>query len=337
MKKLEKVLITGATGSFGKALIKNILDSEINLKRLVIYSRDELKQWELQQKYPEDKYPQLRFFLGDIRDKERIKMALHNIDTVIHAAALKQVPAAEYNPMEFIKTNVLGAENLVSACLDSNVKDLIALSTDKACSPINLYGATKLCSDKLFIAANNIKGHRDLKFSIVRYGNVFGSRGSVIPYFLEKAKVGTIPITDKNMTRFNILLDDAIEMVKWALENSLGGEIFVPKLKSYRIMDLAEAVGPNCKKEFIGIRPGEKIHEKMISQADNQSTISLKNYYAILPPDGELEEKYKKLKIEFTKNNEGFSYSSGNNDSFLNVEEIRQLIVKYLDPQFVPI
>ncbi len=337
MKKLEKVLITGATGSFGKALIKNILDSEINLKRLVIYSRDELKQWELQQKYPEDKYPQLRFFLGDIRDKERIKMALHNIDTVIHAAALKQVPAAEYNPMEFIKTNVLGAENLVSACLDSNVKDLIALSTDKACSPINLYGATKLCSDKLFIAANNIRGHRDLKFSIVRYGNVFGSRGSVIPYFLEKAKVGTIPITDKNMTRFNILLDDAIEMVKWALENSLGGEIFVPKLKSYRIMDLAEAVGPNCKKEFIGIRPGEKIHEKMISQADNQSTISLKNYYAILPPDGELEEKYKKLKIEFTKNNERFSYSSGNNDSFLNVEEIRQLIVKYLDPQFVPI
>ena len=337
MSKLEKVLITGGTGSFGKALISNILDSEINLKRLVIYSRDELKQWELQQKYPQDKYPQLRFFLGDIRDKDRIKMALHNIDTVIHAAALKQVPAAEYNPMEFIKTNVLGAENLVSACLDSNVKDLIALSTDKACSPINLYGATKLCSDKLFIAANNIKGHRDLKFSIVRYGNVFGSRGSVIPYFLEKAKGGKIPITDKNMTRFNILLEDAIRMVKWALENSLGGEIFVPKLKSYRIMDLAEAIGPSCKKEFTGIRPGEKIHEKMISQADSQSTISLKNYYAILPSDGELEEKYKKLKIEFTKKNELFSYSSGNNDYFLNVEEIRNLIVNYLDPKFVPI
>ena len=337
MRKLEKVLITGGTGSFGKALIKNILDSETNLKRLVIYSRDELKQWELKQKYPEDKYPQLRFFLGDIRDKERIKMALHNIDTVIHAAALKQVPFAEYNPMEFVKTNVLGAENLVNACLDTNVKNLIALSTDKACSPINLYGATKLCSDKLFIAANNIKGDRDLKFSIVRYGNVFGSRGSVIPYFLEKAKEGIIPITDKNMTRFNILLEDAIEMVKWVLENSLGGEIFVPKLKSYKIIDLAEAIGPSCKKEFIGIRPGEKIHEKMISQADSQSTISLKKYFAILPSDGQLEEKYRKSKIEFSKENSGFSYSSGNNDSFLNVKEIRTLIKAYLDPKFKPI
>ena len=337
MRKLEKVLITGGTGSFGKALIKNILDSETNLKRLVIYSRDELKQWELKQKYPEDKYPQLRFFLGDIRDKERIKMALHNIDTVIHAAALKQVPFAEYNPMEFVKTNVLGAENLVNACLDTNVKNLIALSTDKACSPINLYGATKLCSDKLFIAANNIKGDRDLKFSIVRYGNVFGSRGSVIPYFLEKAKEGIIPITDKNMTRFNILLEDAIEMVKWVLENSLGGEIFVPKLKSYKIIDLAEAIGPSCKKEFIGIRPGEKIHEKMISQADSQSTISLKKYFAILPSDGQLEEKYRKSKIEFSKENSGFSYSSGNNDSFLNVKEIRTLIKAYLDPKFEPI
>ena len=337
MSKLEKILITGGTGSFGQAFIKNILQTEINLKRLVIYSRDELKQWELRQKFPQNKYPQLRFFLGDIRDKDRIKMALNNIDTVIHSAALKQVPAAEYNPMEFIKTNVLGSENLVNACLESDVKDLIALSTDKACSPINLYGATKLCADKLFIAANNIKGDKDLKFSIVRYGNVFGSRGSVIPYFLEKAKEGIIPITDKNMTRFSIILEDAVTMVKWALENAIGGEIFVPKLKSYKIMDLAEAIGPSCKKQFIGLRPGEKIHEKMISQADSQSTISLKNYYAILPPDGQLEEKYKQLKIEYNKVNDLFTYSSGINSSFLNVEEIRELIIKYLDPHFSPI
>ncbi len=337
MKKLEKVLITGGTGSFGRALIKDIVASVPNLKRLVIYSRDELKQWELKQIYPEDKFPQLRFFIGDIRDQDRLNMAFHNIDTVIHAAALKQVPAAEYNPMEYIKTNVLGAENLVKACLECNIKDLIALSTDKACSPINLYGATKLCSDKLFIAANNIKGDRDLKFSIVRYGNVLGSRGSVIPFFLKKAKEGVIPITEKNMTRFNILLEDAVKMVKWALINALGGEIFVPKLKSYRIMDIAEAIAPSCKKEFIGMRPGEKVHEKMISQADSQSTISLGDYYAILPPDGDLENLYKKLNINFTKVDQGFSYSSNNNNSFLNVEDIRKLIIENLDSNFVPI
>ena len=337
MNKLEKVLITGGTGSFGKALIENLVKTVPNLQRLVIYSRDELKQYELMQKYPPEDFPQLRFFLGDIRDKDRIKMALHNIDTVIHAAALKQVPAAEYNPMEFIKTNVVGTENLVRACLESNVKDLVALSTDKACSPINLYGATKLCSDKLFIAANNIVGKRNLKFSIVRYGNVMGSRGSVIPFFIEKAKDGIIPITNKNMTRFNIVLDEAVEMVKWALLNALGGEIFVPKLHSYKIMDLAEAIAPNCKKVITGIRPGEKIHEQMINEFDSQSSISLGNYFAILPPDGELEKLYENLNISFTKLEDGFSYSSENNDYFLSVDEIRKLIKENLDSKFVPI
>ena len=246
MENLENksILVTGGTGSFGKAFISNILQENKNVTRIVIYSRDELKQWELQQLYPEKDYPQIRFFLGDIRDKERLDRALEGIDTVVHAAALKQVPAAEYNPMEFIKTNVLGAENVIQACLDSNVKNVIALSTDKAAAPINLYGATKLCSDKLFIAANNIKGSRKIKFSVVRYGNVMGSRGSVIPYFIEKAKTGVLPITDNQMTRFNISLQEGVAMVNWGLENGMGGEPFVPKIPSYRIVDVAEAIGP---------------------------------------------------------------------------------------------
>ena len=256
----SRILITGGTGSFGKAFIAEILKRYPEIKRLVVYSRDELKQWELQQLYPEKDYPQLRFFLGDVRDRDRLKRALERIDTVVHAAALKQVPAAEYNPIEFINTNVLGAENVVQACLDAGVKRVVALSTDKAAAPINLYGATKLCSDKLFIAANNIKGTRDLRFSVVRYGNVMGSRGSVIPFFLEKAKTGVLPITDPVMTRFNISLKEGVTMVLWALENALGGELFVPKIPSYRVPDVAEAICPNCEKPITGIRPGEKIH-----------------------------------------------------------------------------
>ena len=246
-----KILITGGTGSFGKAFLKQIVDNK-NIERIVIYSRDELKQWELQQLYPPSKYPNLRFFIGDIRDLNRLKRALENVNTVVHAAALKQVPAAEYNPMEFVKTNVLGAENLIQACLDSNVENVVALSTDKAAAPINLYGATKLCADKLFIAANNIKGSRNIKFSIVRYGNVMGSRGSVIPFFLEKikSKEKVLPITSSSMTRFNISLLEGVNMVLWTLENAFGGEIFIPKIPSYKVVDLADAIGPSCKKKL---------------------------------------------------------------------------------------
>ena len=254
----SSILITGGTGSFGKAFISEVLQRFPNIRRIVIYSRDELKQWELQQVFPEAQYPQLRFFLGDVRDQDRLRRALEQVDTVVHAAALKQVPAAEYNPMEFVKTNVLGAENVIQACLDTSVTRVVALSTDKAAAPINLYGATKLCSDKLFIAANNIKGKRDIRFSVVRYGNVMGSRGSVIPFFLEKAKSGLLPITDPAMTRFNISLGEGVDMVFWSLENAMGGEIFVPKIPSYRITDVAEAIGPSCKKKITGIRPGEK-------------------------------------------------------------------------------
>ena len=282
----SRILITGGTGSFGKAFIASVLQRFPDISRIVVYSRDELKQWELQQLYPADEFPQLRFFLGDVRDRDRLRRALEGIDTVVHAAALKQVPAAEYNPMEFINTNVLGAENIVQACFDTEVKRVVALSTDKAAAPINLYGATKLCSDKLFIAANNIKGQRNLCFSVVRYGNVMGSRGSVIPFFLEKAKTGVLPITDPSMTRFNISLVEGVDMVLWSLENALGGEIFVPKIPSYGITDVAEAIGPSCEKPIIGIRPGEKIHEEMITESDSVSTIDLGNYYALLPSDG---------------------------------------------------
>jgi len=264
----SRVLITGGTGSFGKSFVSEVLKRYHDIQRLVIYSRDELKQWELQQRYPECRFPQLRFFLGDVRDRDRLRRALEGVDTVVHAAALKQVPAAEYNPIEFINTNVLGAENVVQACLDAKVKRVLALSTDKAAAPINLYGATKLCSDKLFIAANNIKGARDVRFSVVRYGNVMGSRGSVIPFFLEKAKFGVLPVTDPAMTRFNISLSEGVAMVFWVLENAMGGELFVPKIPSYRITDVAEAIGPSCEKPITGIRPGEKIHEEMITASD---------------------------------------------------------------------
>lgn len=333
----SRLLITGGTGSFGKAFIKKVLNQYPDIQRLVIYSRDELKQWELQQQFPESKYPQLRFFLGDVRDQDRLRRALERIDTVVHAAALKQVPAAEYNPMEFIKTNVLGAENVVQACLDTSVKRVVALSTDKAASPINLYGATKLCSDKLFVAANNIRGLRDLRFSIVRYGNVMGSRGSVIPFFLERAKSGVLPITDPTMTRFNISLSEGVDMVLWSLENALGGEMFVPKIPSYRISDVAEAIGPSCEKSIIGIRPGEKIHEEMISTSDSFTTIDLGNYYAILPSDSRVQQLYREAGINTTQVPIGFSYNSGSNPDFLTVGQLRELIQKHVDPAFQPV
>ena len=280
----SSILITGGTGSFGRSFIKYILEKFPNIRRLVIYSRDELKQWELSQIYPPSKYPNLRFFIGDIRDRDRLKMALEDIDIVVHAAALKQVDVAEYNPLEFINTNVIGADNIVKASLTQGVKLVLSLSTDKACAPINLYGATKLCSDKLFTAANNISGNKDIRFTTVRYGNVMGSRGSVIPLFLKNVyKHKKLCITHKDMTRFNITLREGVEMVSFAINNSIGGEILVPKIPSYRILDLAEAIGPNCSKEYIGLRPGEKIHEEMITCSDSLSTIDMGNYFAILP------------------------------------------------------
>ena len=333
----SSLLITGGTGSFGKAFISRLLERFPDIQRIVVYSRDELKQWELQQRYPEKEYPQLRFFLGDVRDQDRMRRALEQIDTVVHAAALKQVPAAEYNPMEFVKTNVLGAENIIQACLDTSVKRVIALSTDKAAAPINLYGATKLCSDKLFIAANNIKGSRNLQFSIVRYGNVMGSRGSVIPFFLKNAKKGILPITDPSMTRFNISLEEGVDMVLWSLENSLGGELFVPKIPSYRIIDVAEAIGPSCEKPIIGIRPGEKIHEEMITCSDSFSTIDLGAYYAILPSDGSTLKRYQNKKIEYLPVKAGFAYNSGTNPDFLSINQLRDLINKHVDHSFVPV
>jgi len=333
----SRILITGGTGSFGKAFIAETLNRFPGIKRLVVYSRDELKQWELQQLFPESQYPQLRFFLGDVRNRDRLRRALEGIDTVVHAAALKQVPAAEYNPIEFINTNVLGAENVVQACLDTDVKRVVALSTDKAAAPINLYGATKLCSDKLFIAANNIKGNRDLRFSVVRYGNVMGSRGSVIPFFLEKAKTGVLPITDPAMTRFNISLSEGVSMVLWVLENSLGGELFVPKIPSYRITDVAEAIGPSCEKPITGIRPGEKIHEEMITSSDSFTTIDLGAYYAILPSDGRVQKRYRETGISCEPVAKGYAYNSGTNPEFLSVEQLRALIREHVDPAFKPV
>ena len=270
------------------------------------------------------------------RPHGRLEQAMDDVDFVVHAAALKQVPTAEYNPMEFVKTNVLGAENVIEACLDTSVKRVVALSTDKAAAPINLYGATKLCSDKLFIAANNIKGTRDLTFSVVRYGNVMGSRGSVIPFFLKKAKTGVLPITDPSMTRFNISLSEGVDMVLWALQNALGGELFVPKIPSYRITDVAEAIGPSCEKPITGIRPGEKIHEEMITSSDSFTTLDLGTYYAILPSDGRVQKLYRETGVSNTSVPAGFAYNSGSNPDFLSVEQLRALIREHVDPAFVP-
>ena len=330
----KRILVTGGTGSFGKKFIQTLLERYPEIERLVIYSRDELKQFEMAQEFSSIDFPGLRYFIGDVRDRDRLKRAMEGIDTVVHAAALKQVPAAEYNPMEFVKTNILGAENIIEACLDNGVKNVVALSTDKAAAPINLYGATKLCSDKLFIAANNIKGKRDIKFSVVRYGNVMGSRGSVIPFFMDKKKEGVLPITDENMTRFNISLEEGVEMVLFALKNHLGGEIFVPKIPSYKILDVAEAIAPECSTEIVGVRPGEKIHEEMITEADSFTTYDLGTYYAIMPQTpAPLLRDYLKT-IPHLKVPQGFKYNSGTNDQWESVDRLRELIKQHVDGEF---
>lgn len=328
----KSILITGGTGSFGKAFVKTLLERYPTIKRLVVFSRDELKQFEMEQQFSGRQYAGLRYFIGDVRDQSRLHRALEGIDVVIHAAALKQVPAAEYNPFECIKTNVLGAQNLIEACLDSKVQRVVALSTDKAAAPINLYGATKLCSDKLFVAANNIKGDRDIRFSVVRYGNVMGSRGSVVPFFLEKRSSGVLPITDPDMTRFNISLQDGVDMVLWAFENAWGGEVLVPKIPSYRITDLAQAIGPECKHPVIGIRPGEKIHEEMITASDSFNTVDMGKYYAILPVGAKYTMQDYCDKVDAKSVEKGFSYNSGSNPDFLTVDELRNLIKMHVDP-----
>ncbi|MBG0859627.1 MAG: UDP-N-acetylglucosamine 4,6-dehydratase (inverting) [Bacteroidales bacterium] len=332
----KSILITGGTGSFGKKFTEMILEKYPDVRRLVIFSRDELKQYEMAQLYSPEKFPHVRFFIGDVRDGARLRRACESIDVIIHAAALKQVPTAEYNPDEFIKTNIGGAQNVIDAALSTEVNVVIALSTDKAAAPINLYGATKLVSDKLFIAANNIKGKRDLKFAVVRYGNVMGSRGSVIPFFIEKAKNGdVIPITHRNMTRFNISLEDGVLMVMWAIENSIGGELFVPKIPSYKIETIANAIAPYAKIEYVGFRPGEKLHEEMITESDSYSTIDIGNYYAILPSGCDKTKYLKHYNGKEVKS--GFRYCSGENDKWVDVEEMRALIKKYVDPNFMPV
>ena len=320
----KTILITGGTGSFGKKFVEKVLLKYKKLKKLIIYSRDELKQYEMQQLYPLLKYPNLRFFIGDVRDKDRLEFALNDVDYVVHAAALKQVPAAEYNPFEFINTNVIGANNIVQACISKNVKKVIALSTDKAAAPVNLYGATKLCSDKLFISANNIKGKKNISFSVVRYGNVMMSRGSVIPQFLKNKN--NIKITDKRMTRFNIGLDQGVEFVLFCLTHSIGGEIFVPKLQSYNILDLAKAISPNSKYKTIGIREGEKLHEEMITKSDSLNTLENKKFYIILPNNVDIAKFKKKFKAN--KVSKMFSYNSLENKQRLNISQLRKLISK---------
>lgn len=334
MTENSSILVTGGTGSFGKAFVKTVLRRFPKIKRLVIFSRDELKQYEMSHEFSESKYPGLRYFLGDIRDYNRLNQALEGIDIVVHAAALKQVPAAEYNPFEFIKTNIIGAENVIRASMDSGVTRVVALSTDKAAAPINLYGATKLCSDKLFIAANNVRGSRDIRLAVVRYGNVMGSRGSVIPFFLEQREKGSLPITDPAMTRFNISLQEGVDMVHWAIENSLGGEVFVPKIPSYRITDVAKAIGPECHHPIVGIRAGEKIHEEMITASDSINTVDLGRYYAILSPTGRFTKEAYCEKASAKLVEQGFAYDSGSNPEFLSIEELRCLVREHIDASF---
>jgi len=336
MFKNKSILITGGTGSFGKAFLKYLIKNYKGFKKIIIFSRDELKQYEMTNYFSENRFPFIRYFIGDVRDLQRLKRAMGNIDYVIHAAALKQVPAAEYNPFEVIKTNVIGAQNIIEACLDTRVKKVIALSTDKAVAPINLYGATKLCSDKLFISANNIIGKKNLSFSIVRYGNVMGSRGSVIPKFLDQKKNGTLHITDKRMTRFSITMDESIKLVLWALKNSIGGEIFVPKIPSYKILDLAKAIAPYAKIKITGPRLGEKIHEDLITANESEYTIDLKKYYAILTfliknSNNLINDKLFRAYLKFKNNKrvkKGFIYRSDTNINFLKVKEIKELIKK---------
>ncbi|MFG1523159.1 UDP-N-acetylglucosamine 4,6-dehydratase (inverting) [Halobacteriovorax sp. ZH1_bin.1] len=335
MKNFKSILVTGATGSFGKQFIKRLLNEYPNFERIVIFSRDELKQFEMANLPEFKKYAKkLRFFIGNVRDGERLRRACEGIDVIVHAAALKQVPAAEYNPMECIKTNILGAENIVNAALDCGVKKVVALSTDKAAAPINLYGATKLCSDKLIVAANNMRGNREIDFSVVRYGNVMGSRGSVIPFFMKKAAEGVLPITDLDMTRFNITLDQGVDMVLYAMEHAWGGEIFVPKIPSYRILDVANSIAPYSEKPVIGIRPGEKLHEEMITETDSFSTIDCGKYYVILPSvlPWDVNEYMKHFNAKFVE--KGFKYNSGTNTEWVTVEELRELIKDHVDPNF---
>lgn len=332
--KNKSILITGGTGSLGKALTSHIFKKYPNIRKLIIFSRDEQKQFQMAQEFPESSYPQIRYFLGDVRDEERLVRAFHGVDIVIHAAAMKHVHLAEYNPDECIKTNIGGAQNVINAALKTGVSNVVALSTDKACAPINLYGATKLTSDKLFVAANNLKGANPIKFSVVRYGNVMGSNGSVIPFFLKIRKTGTLPITDPNMTRFNITLQGGVDMVMFAIEHAFGGEIFIPKIPSYSITNVAKAVAPDCKQVVVGIRPGEKIHEEMITSSDSFYTYDLGKYYVILPslPTFDVENFinfFKAKKVE-----SGFSYNSGNNTEWETIESLRALILSNVDPNF---
>lgn len=330
----KSILITGGTGSLGKALTSHIFKNYPNLKKMIIFSRDEQKQFQMAQEYPIDKYPQIRFFLGDVRDEQRLIRAFQGVDYVIHAAAMKHVHLAEYNPDECIKTNIGGAQNVIHAALQTSVINIVALSTDKACAPINLYGATKLTSDKLFVAANNIKGTNPIRFSVVRYGNVMGSNGSVIPFFLNKKKEGKLPITDSSMTRFNISLQGGVDMVLHAMEYAWGGEIFIPKIPSYKIVDVAKSVAPNCEMEIVGIRPGEKIHEEMITSSDSFYTYDLGKYYTILPsvPNFNLNDYIKHFNAKQVE--EGFNYNSGTNTEWETVESLRALIKEHVDPNF---
>lgn len=330
----KSILITGGTGSLGKALTQYIFNQYPHIKRLVIYSRDEQKQFQMAQEYPSHLYPQIRFFIGDVRDQDRLVRAMKGIDFVIHAAAMKHVPIAEYNPDECVKTNINGAQNVIEACFKTNVERVVALSTDKACAPINLYGATKLASDKLFIAANNIKGDNPIRFSVVRYGNVMGSNGSVIPFFINKRKEGIMPITDVEMTRFNISLQGGVDMVMHALEHAWGGELFVPKIPSYRITDVATAIAPECEQKVVGIRPGEKVHEEMITASDSFNTFDLGKYYVILPAVtrwslDEFSATFNATKVPF-----GFAYNSGTNTEWETVDSLRSLIKEHVDSTF---
>jgi UDP-N-acetylglucosamine 4,6-dehydratase (inverting) len=332
--KDKSILITGGTGSLGKALTKHILTKHHDIRRLVIFSRDEQKQYQMEKEFSIDRFPQIRYFIGDVRDKERLIRAMQGIDFVIHAAAMKHVPIAEYNPDECIKTNINGAQNVVDACLQTKVERVVALSTDKACAPINLYGATKLTSDKLFVAANNIRGTNPIRFSVVRYGNVMGSNGSVIPFFLKKRKEGKLPITDPNMTRFNISVQGGVDMVMHALLNAWGGEIFIPKIPSYKIKDVATAIGPECEQVVVGIRPGEKVNEEMITPSDSFYTYDLGKYYTILPAthNWKLEDFLKEFNAKLVPT--GFSYNSGGNSEWETVESLRSLIKEHVDTSF---
>ena len=314
----KTILITGATGSFGQKFVSKIINKYKSIKKIIVFSRDEYKQLLMKEKFEKKNFKNLRFFLGDIRDVDRLKQAFEGVDVIVHAAALKQVPAAEYNPIEFIKTNIIGAQNIIEAAIEKNVSKVLSLSTDKAVAPINLYGATKLCSDKLFLAANNIKGNKKITFSILRYGNVMMSRGSVIPVFLN-IKDNKFPVTDKKMTRFSITLDESVEMAIKSLKYASGGEIFIPKLKSYKIIDLVKAISGNGKIKNIGIRPGEKIHEELISKGETADIFSYKDFYIISSYGS------KDLKGDYKKVEKNFSYNS-NDSGFYNIKELKKII-----------